>query len=82
MANRSREEILAKMLETCLFPVKRTTIIYGAALSFAQLKMYMQLLDRTQLIEQVEVEGVSHYVATTKGKEFLKAYQTVNQIIR
>ena len=82
MAKRSKEEILASMLEISLTPVKKTAIMYGATLSFTQLQLYMQLLERTGMIGKVEENGVFYWVTTGKGRDFLRAYQTVRQIIK
>ena len=82
MAKRSKEEILANMLEISLDPVKKTAIMYGATLSFTQLQLYTRLLQRTEMIGKVEENGVSYWVTTSKGRDFLRAYQTVRQFIK
>lgn len=81
MPNRSRVSLTAQILELCLSPVRKTAIMYGAALSYAQLQMYLKRLQELELIVQVNKEGADYWVITPKGREFLKAYQTVKKII-
>ena len=52
--NRSREEIAANMLAFASEPVKKTTIMYQACLSYDQLKLYLGLLRKKGLIDITE----------------------------
>lgn len=68
---------MAQMLYSCLFPVKRTSIMYAAALSYAQLKSHMKVLESRGLVVKVD----DLWVITSKGREFLEAYRIVSQFI-
>ncbi len=76
--NRSREEIAANMLAFASEPVKKTTIMYQACLSYDQLKLYLGLLRKKGLIDITE-DGL--WVTTGKGRSFIKDYETVAEII-
>lgn len=67
------------MLESGLSPVEKTAIMYRTALSYAQLKIYINLLEKKAMLKQDED---ANWLTTDKGKEFLKAYQAVSQLIK
>lgn len=77
MRIRSREEILANILEIALSPIKKTAIMFSANLSYAQLVRYLQLLENKDLIQ---IQN-GHWVATEKGREFVNAYSAMSKII-
>ena len=81
MPNRSRESITSQILELCLSPVKKTAIMYGAALSYAQLQFYLRRLQELGLIAEVNKEGANYGLVTSKGREYLRAYETVKNIL-
>ena len=81
MPNRSREIITSQILELCLSPVKKTTIMYGAALSYAQLQLYLTRLQELELIGEINKEGTGYWLITSRGREYLKAYETVKKIL-
>jgi predicted transcriptional regulator len=73
MQNRSKEEILANMLEAAQSPIKKTAIMYKANLSYAQLEKYLSLL---------ETKGLIHlrnglWIATERGKDFVSSYNMI-----
>lgn len=74
---RSREDIVANILEVTSLPVNQTMIMYRANMSFSQLREYMRLLQRQQLIEK---KG-GKWVTTTRGREYLKAYAELQRIM-
>lgn len=76
--NRSREEIIAKILSNVQEPTLKTMIMYKANLSFDQLKMYTEYLQQKQLIHKME-NGL--WVITDNGRTFLRHYQTLAEII-
>lgn len=43
-SNRTREQIIAEMLESLRAPVRKTTVMYGARLSYNQLRLYHAIL--------------------------------------
>jgi predicted transcriptional regulator len=77
MQNRSKEEILANILEAALSPIKKTTILYKANLSYAQLKMYLSFLERRGLIQSRN----GWWAATEKGKDFVSSYKMIMKLI-
>lgn len=81
MPNRSRESITSQILELCLSPVKKTAIMYGASLSYAQLQMYLRLLQESELIGKIDEDGKDFWLITSKGREYLQAYEAVKKIL-
>lgn len=51
--------------------------MYAAALSYAQLKSHMKVLESRGLVVKVD----DLWVITSKGREFLEAYRIVSQFI-
>jgi predicted transcriptional regulator len=84
-SNRSRDQIMAEMLQNMVSPVRKTAVMYNARLSYTQLTYYHDLLLRFGLIERV-AEASDNYsgfwVATEKGRIFLDAYATIRAISR
>ena len=76
--NRSRDQIIANILAASTEPIKKTLIMYKANLSFDQLKVYMEYLERKQFIHKTE-EGL--WVTTETGRIFLSQYQLVASIM-
>ena len=81
MPNRSRESITSQILELCLSPVKKTAIMYGATLSYAQLQMYLRLLQESGLVGKINEDGKDFWLITSKGREYLQAYEAVKKIL-
>ena len=76
--NRTRVEILAKILQVASNSTLKTHIMYKANLSHRQLEKYLALLQEKGLLEQVVLEDGTRYRATPKGYEFLKDYERLN----
>ena len=79
MKYRSRMDIAAAILEIALEGSNKTRIMYGAFLSFPQLKEYLGLLTDAGLIEHAE--GEKTYSTTERGKRFLKMYREVDSMV-
>ncbi|MEO9319796.1 MAG: winged helix-turn-helix domain-containing protein [Nitrososphaera sp.] len=79
MKYRSRTDIAAAILEIALDGAIKTKIMYKAFLSFPQLKEYLGLLEERGLL--LHVVGDQEYRTTDKGKEFLKMYKDIGQIM-
>ena len=77
---RSRMEIIAKILEACLAPARRTHIMYKSYIDFRCLNRYVSLLEGKGLIK-VLGNDPTLYVITEKGREFLRKYQEVKKIL-
>jgi predicted transcriptional regulator len=72
--NRTRVEILAKMLTVADHGALKTHIMYKANLSHKQLESYLEFLKAKGLLEEVVNEDGRIYQLTQKGNEFLKDY--------
>ena len=75
MKYRSRMEILAMVLKSSMRGAAKTRLMYGAYLSYAQLKEYLTFaLERDLLVYD---DGLQVYRLTTKGLRYLNAYEEV-----
>lgn len=79
MKYRSRTDIAAAILEIALDGSIKTKIMYKAFLSFPQLKEYLSVLEEKGLLEYLSTDHEYH--TTDKGKQFLKMYKEVDQMI-
>jgi predicted transcriptional regulator len=79
MKYRSRTDIAAAILEIALDGSIKTKIMYKAFLSFPQLKEYLSVLEEKGLLEYVATDH--EFRTTDKGKQFLKMYKDVGQMI-
>jgi predicted transcriptional regulator len=76
---RSRTDIAAAILEIAIDGAIKTRIMYKAFLSFPQLKEYLSVLEEKGLLDFVAVDR--EYRTTDKGRQFLKMYKDVGQMI-
>lgn len=72
-------EIAAKVLEIAQKSVIKTTIMYGAFLSFTQLREYLDFLIENELLEHIPEKNL--YRTTDKGKRFLNSYQELEHMM-
>lgn len=79
MKYRSRTDIAAAILEIAIDGSIKTKIMYKAFLSFPQLKEYLGVLEEKGLLKFEPIEHQYH--TTEKGKQFLKMYKDVGQMI-
>lgn len=79
MKYRSRTDIAAAILEISLEGAIKTKIMYKAFLSFPQLKEYLAVLVEKDLLEHDATN--QQYFTTDKGKQYLKMYRDVGQMI-
>ncbi|TLY01198.1 MAG: hypothetical protein E6K92_08895 [Thaumarchaeota archaeon] len=79
MKYRSRTDIAAAMLEIALDGAIKTKIMYKAFLSFPQLKEYLTVLEEKGLLDFISTDH--EYRTTDKGRNFLKMYKDVGQMI-
>jgi predicted transcriptional regulator len=73
---RSREEIIALILETCCEKTNKTQIVYRCNLSFQNAQPHIDLLLRSGLLEKLSSPTFS-YRTTERGMEalgYLKSY--------
>ncbi len=76
MKYRSRTDIISEILKIAGGGVSKTKIMYGAYLSYDQLKDYMQVLLENGLLEKKGMQ----YRTTKKGLDFLKGYERLDQM--
>jgi predicted transcriptional regulator len=76
---RSRTDIAAAILEIAIDGSIKTKIMYKAFLSFPQLKEYLGVLEEKELLKYQSAEH--QYYTTEKGRQFLKMYKDVGQMI-
>jgi predicted transcriptional regulator len=70
--NRSSLDIVREVLSIALDKVCKTRIMYRANLSYLQLENYLKTLVESSLLS---FDGVSGYLTTAPGKEFLQLYE-------
>jgi predicted transcriptional regulator len=75
---RSKPEIVHDILAA--LPSNRSRIMYKAYLSFAELKDYLQELERSELIDYIVEENRRQYVLTQRGKHFLEIFRRVKEL--
>lgn len=78
MLNRSREEIIAKILSTANSPTKRTHIMFNANLSFYQLKKHLGYAQKKGFIQKTE-SGLLEI--TDSGRSFLSQYKLLAALL-
>lgn len=80
MKYRSRTEIVSEILELCKGNgTSKTKIMYGAYLSFSQLKEYMNLLLYNGML--IYNKGTNKYRTTEKGLDYLKAHNYIDNML-
>ncbi|HJW19486.1 MAG TPA: DUF4364 family protein [Candidatus Nitrosotalea sp.] len=79
MKYRSRTDIVAMILQSAHNGVTKTKIMYKAYLSYTQVKEYLAFLQDNHLIKYEE--GNQIYRITDKGRNFLDAYDKINELI-
>jgi predicted transcriptional regulator len=85
MKNRSRNEIIATILEIVSSggATTRTKIMYGAFLSYTQLNEYISFLLRKDLISRQHKtnHSAASFRITEKGTHFLKIHSQMNEMV-
>ncbi len=80
MKYRGRTEIIDSILQSVENRgATRTHIMYSAYLSYTQLKQYLTLLEKRQLIAFDEHR--SHYVITEKGVKFRNSFEEISELV-
>jgi len=79
MKYRSKTEIIYAMLRSIRSGATKTRIMYGASLSFAQLKEYSKVLEERELM--VYVQELRLYLVTERAVRFMKAYEEIGELI-
>src|SRR2546426_11403494 len=76
---RSRTDIIAMILQAAINGATQTTIMYGAYLSYAQVKEYLSFLMEKDLIRYEE--GSAIYKLTQKGEQLLHVYEDISDML-
>src|SRR5437899_12021156 len=76
---RSRIDIIARILQASMGGATKTHLMYGAYLSFAQIKEYLEFLQVKELIRYEAVP--QHYKLTEKGLQFLHVYDQISDLV-
>ena len=74
---RSKQEIIAQILEVCLESSSKTRIVYQVNLNFRTINPYLDILTKNKLIE-VNGSEQTLYKTTSKGLDLLDAIKKVN----
>jgi len=76
---RSRTDIIAMILQAAINGATKTRIMYGAYLSYAQVKEYLSFMMEKDLIRYEE--GSAIYKLTEKGVQLLHVYEDIGDMI-
>jgi predicted transcriptional regulator len=76
---RSRTDIIAMILRAAVNGATKTRIMYGAYLSYAQVKEYLSFLIEKNLI--MYEEGTQLYRLTENGMKLLRVYEGISDMI-
>lgn len=79
MQYRSREDIVAAILDIAKHGAIKTRIMYRAFLSYPQLKEYLDMLLKNGLLEHDANEKV--YSTTASGMQFLDIYRKMDNMV-
>ena len=79
MKYRSRTDIIAMILQAAINGATKTRIMYGAYLSYAQVKEYLSFMIEKDLIRYEE--GSAIYKLTQKGVQLLHVYEDIGDMI-
>ena len=81
MKNRSRYEVIAAILSSCIRMETRTKIMYKAMLSNDQCKLYIQFLLKCGLIKEVLNGEKRYYTITESGNKFLVNFEKLKEML-
>lgn len=79
MKYRSRTDIIAMILRAATNGATKTRIMYGAYLSYAQVKEYLGFLMEKNLISYEEGTGL--YRVTETGVKLLRTYEGISDMV-
>ena len=79
MVKRDRIEIMAEILDLCSDPRTKTHVMYGTNLSWKMLQHYLSELQTLELLELQS--GSTKYIVTSRGREFLKKWKELQQLL-
>jgi len=74
---RSKQEIIAQILEVCLESASKTRIVYQVNLNFRTINPYLEILIKNNMIEAGQ-GGQRLYKTTPNGEDLLETIKKVN----
>ena len=80
MKYRSRTEIVGNILDAANGKATKTKIMYKAFLSYNQLKDYLSILMKNNLLEYLE--GTKTFKTTEKGLNLLKMHNEMAELLQ
>lgn len=79
---RGRVTIIAKILRIAKEGTPKTQIMYGANLSFSQLKEYLSFLLEVKLVKTHTEDRRTLYKITPKGLKYLRSFTKIKQLLK
>jgi predicted transcriptional regulator len=79
---RSKHEIIFAILKECQEPTLKTQLMFRANLSLCQLNEYLNFLEERGLIAKKRVNKKFRWTITEKGKEFIKNFKLLQNLIK
>ena len=77
--HRTHLQIVTEVLDKCIKPQKKTSLMYSTNLSYKMVTDYLSELQEAELLE-VSALSENKYFTTAKGREYLKRYREVQAI--
>ena len=78
---RSRLDVIASILDVCQYWTLKTHVMYECNLSFKQLREYLDLLLQANLLLMENDRQSLRLRVSSKGRDFLKAYEGIKTIM-
>jgi len=81
---RDKMQIMISILDTCTKGANKTRIVYQVNLNFRTVRPYLELLEKSGLIEVKDVKnnGSVLYETTQKGTELIENYSNISEMLR
>jgi predicted transcriptional regulator len=73
---------MAQILQIAKHGSLKTTIMYKANLSFAQLNKYLKLLRNLELLKTKNRASRTIYKTTKKGVKYLKSHEEIRELLQ
>ena len=77
---RSKEAIIAKVLEICIDGATKTSIVYQANLNFHTVVIYINLLIDKGLLEEVDSRPIT-FRTTSNGTKLMEEFESIRSKI-
>lgn len=83
--HRGRFDIIADILGASRGGSKKTSLMYHCNLSFRQLEQYLSFMLKNEFLQRystTDASEVGHFEVTEKGKEFIRAYECLEALMK